>query len=148
ETPWSGPWRLLAALPLFDSVVPTRLALVVTPVIGVLLALLVDRQIVPEPGSRVVPSATLVASLVWTAALCVALVPLVPTPQPTPERTGLPRFFSSGHWRDHLPPDATVLPVPGGWFEYLDAMQWSTSANQEFRLVGGYFLAPDPDRTD
>jgi hypothetical protein len=138
DTSWSGPWKLLSSLPLFDSVVPTRLALVVTPLVGVLLAVLVDRRVmVPSP-----------ARFVWVGALAVALLPLIPTPQPADARAGVPVFFTSGQWRQSLPPDATVVPVPGGWFEYLNAMQWSTTAKLDFRIVGGYFLAPEPGRAD
>ena len=138
DTSWTGPWKLLSSLPLFDSVVPTRLALVVTPLVGVLLALFVDRKVMaPSP-----------ARFVWVGALAVALLPLIPTPQPAEPRAGVPTFFTSGQWRRSLPPEATVVPVPGGWYEYLDAMQWSTAANLDFRMVGGYFLAPEPGRAD
>jgi hypothetical protein len=33
--------------------------------------------------------------------------------------------------------------VPGGWFEYLEAMEWATRADLGFNIVGGYFLGPD-----
>jgi len=134
ETTWTGPWKLLSDLPLFDSVVPTRLALVITPMLGILVALLLDRF-------EGFPAA------VWASAVIAALIPLIPTPQPAADRT-VPVFFTSGDWRSHVPKDGTVVPVPGGWYEYLDAMQWSTAAHLEFNLVGGYFLAPDPGRDD
>jgi hypothetical protein len=41
-----GPWKWISQLPLFDSVVPTRLGLIVTACVGVGLALLVDKLIV------------------------------------------------------------------------------------------------------
>jgi hypothetical protein len=140
DTSWTGPWKLLTGLPLFDSVVPTRLALVMTPLIGVLLALIVDRLVLQPAFAP--------ARFVWVGALAVALLPLIPTPQPVEPRSAIPRFFTSGQWREALPPNATVVPVPGGWFEYLDAMRWSTAAELDFRIVGGYFLAPDPGRAD
>ncbi|GAA3449144.1 glycosyl transferase [Dactylosporangium matsuzakiense] len=46
RTNFHGPWKWIAELPLFDSVVPTRLALITTVCIGVGLALMVDRLIV------------------------------------------------------------------------------------------------------
>jgi hypothetical protein len=163
-TSWRGPWGLFDSLPLFNSVVPTRLALVVTPVVGLLLALLVDRHIArPAPPVEVAEAAPaaspvspasragrprLASRLLWAGALVGALVPLIPTPHPTVARTGLPTFFSSGRWHDYLPPHATVVPAPSDWNENLEAMQWSTQANLDFRLVGGYFLAPDPNRPD
>jgi hypothetical protein len=150
ETSWHGPWGLLDHLPLFDSVVPTRLALVVTPLVGVLLALLVDRYIVlPNDGEQPEsPMLTPAGRVLWTAALALALLPLVPTPQPTNERGALPVFFTSGMWREYLPQKATVVPVPGGWYEGLDAMRWTTEAGLDFRVVGGYFLAPDPNHPE
>jgi hypothetical protein len=131
-TTHSGPWKFLAELPLFDSVVPTRLALVVTPLIGLLLALLL----------------TAPRRLLWAFAAFVALFPLIPTPQPAIGRDPLPAVFANGDWRQYMPADATVVPVPGGWTEYLDAMAWATGAKLDIKIVGGYFLAPDLNRAD
>ncbi len=129
-----GPWRPLSALPLFDSVVPTRLALVVTPVIGVLLAMVLDRT-----GPQ---------RLAWAVAVGAALLPLLPTPLPAAPRPPVPHFFAAGTWRQHIPVDGTVMPVPMGWYAYADAMRWCTATRLELRIVGGYFLAPDPNRAD
>jgi hypothetical protein len=129
-----GPWALVDGLPLFDSVVPTRLALVVTPVIGVLLALVLDRA-----GPQ---------RLAWAVAVAVALLPIVPTPLPATPRPAVPHFFTAGTWRQYVPAGGTVVPVPMGWYPYLDAMRWSVAGDLDFAIVGGYFLAPDPDRPD
>ncbi|GGM57790.1 hypothetical protein ACFFX1_17095 [Dactylosporangium sucinum] len=169
ETSWHGPWEWVHKLPLFDSVVPTRLALVVTPVVGVIVALIADRLVVQpaaaaagaldteapnavergagqaaeEPAADRRPSPT--APILWAVALAVALVPLVPTPQPADERSTVPAFFTSGAWRGHIPEGGTVVVVPGGWWESLDAMRYATAANLDFSIAGGYFLAPDPN---
>jgi hypothetical protein len=137
-----GPWNLLADLPLFDSVVPTRLALVITPLFGVILAVLLDQMVFAprEDG----PGLGVPGRVVWSVAAVAALFPLIPTPHPSTDRDYVPVFFTSGTWRSHLPADATVVPVPGGWWEYLEAMEWSTTANLDFRIVGGYFLGPNP----
>ncbi|MET7399962.1 hypothetical protein ABZS66_41405 [Dactylosporangium sp. NPDC005572] len=275
ETSWHGPWEWVHKLPLFDSVVPTRLALVVTPVVGAVIALIADRLVVQpataaateaattgtgtaataatgtaattgtgiaaatgttgtatgttgtatgtaedaasdaadaadadadaadsglsasrQPASRArtaspsfsASSATHAASAVpdksemsgmgvpdageggperqerrgsapepasmrrspmapilWAVALAVALVPLVPTPQPADERSPIPAFFTSGQWQDHIPKGGTVVVVPGGWWESIDAMRYATAANLDFSIAGGYFLAPDPN---
>ncbi|MEU0562086.1 hypothetical protein [Dactylosporangium sp. NPDC006015] len=186
ETTWHGPWRYLVDLPLFDSVVPTRVALVVTPLVGVLLAILVDRFVVPPPVTRPepveeaafaseAPATDAVADTdgtdegkardkardtfqdddeeplpyagrwLWAAALAMALLPLVPTPQPTNDRPLAPVFFSSGMWREHVPDQATVVVIPGGWWEGLDAMRWAVDSDIDFKIAGGYFLAPDPN---
>ncbi|UWZ34115.1 hypothetical protein Drose_22985 [Dactylosporangium roseum] len=150
ETTWHGPWQWLDDLPLFDSVVPTRLALVMTPLVGVLIALVVEQFIDrrPEPVGEESGPARPAAPILWAVALTVALVPLVPTPQPASDRAPVPVFFSSGQWREHLPKSATVVAVPGGWWEQLDAMRWATTADLDFKIVGGYFLAPDPNHPE
>ena len=175
DTTWHGPWRFLVDLPLFDSVVPTRVALVVTPLVGVLLAILVDRFIVaprgagaagtPAPEKAEQESEALdegsfaseppverddeplpvAGRWLWAAALAMALLPLIPTPQPANDRAVPLAFFSSGVWREHVPQQATVVVIPGGWWEGLDAMRWATDARIDFKIAGGYFLAPDPN---
>ncbi len=140
-----GPWKILAGLPLFDSVVPTRLALVLTPLLGVLIALVADRFVAKSTDVDR-PDLGISGRIIWSLALLVALFPLIPTPQPAGPRDPLPDFFTSGQWHVHLPADATVVPVPGGWYEYLEAMEWSTAADQDFNIVGGYFLGPDSNK--
>jgi hypothetical protein len=157
----TGPWKLLSGLPLFDSVVPTRLALILTPLIAVLIALILD---VDPPGyqagarlrspaaidetSDAARSQWTRVRLLWTTAVCVALVPILPTPLPAAPRPYVPHFFRSGTWQRYVPAGGTVVPVPMGWYPYLDAMRWSTTADLDFAIVGGYFLGPDPNRTD
>jgi hypothetical protein len=196
ETQTRGPWFWVHQLPLFDSVVPTRLALVITPLVGVMLALLVDRYIMspaPAPDAPaaeaagespgdLVPSGAPRANLssgssdsaamsessegavgvktdtrpdpeettpaarwLWAAAVLTALIPLIPTPQPADPRSPLPTFFATGAWRETIPVHSTVVPVPLGWWEGLDGMRWATQGNLDFRIAGGYFLAPNPD---
>jgi hypothetical protein len=146
ETKLTGPWKVMTGLPLFDSVVPTRIAVMLVPIVGVLLALLVDRFIFTRSES---PSLGLSGRVVWGAAVAVALLPLIPTPQPVNDRPGVPQFFTSGQWRQHIPAGGTVVPIPGGnLYENLDGMEWSVAANIEFRVVGGYFLAPVPGSAD
>jgi hypothetical protein len=193
ETHTRGPWFWVHQLPLFDSVVPTRLALVITPLVGIMVAMLVDRYVMspatppptaeaaddaPEPvpsgaprrslsGDSSEPSemsessegavgvktdirpeaeeTTPAARWLWAAAVLTALIPLVPTPQPADPRSALPAFFASDAWRQTIPVNSTVVPVPLGWWEGLDGMRWATQANLDFRIAGGYFLAPNPD---
>jgi hypothetical protein len=146
ETKITGPWQVMTGLPLFDSVVPTRIAVLLVPMIGVLIALLLDRYVFTAAST---PSLWLSGRLVWGVAVLVALLPLIPTPQPVQDRPGVPQFFTSGEWRRHIPVGGTVVPVPGGnFYENLVGMEWSVAANIEFRVVGGYFLAPLPGSND
>ena len=52
DTGVDGPWRWLESLPVFDSVVPTRLSLVVVPIAAALLALGADRALQLARGRR------------------------------------------------------------------------------------------------
>jgi hypothetical protein len=37
-----------------------------------------------------------------------------------------------------------VLPLPPGFVPYLSAMTWQVDTDLDFRIVGGYYLAPIP----
>jgi hypothetical protein len=161
-----GPWQYISKLPLFDTVVPTRLSLVVTTAIGVGLALFIDRLIIDrlaavpaaaaepatdgpeepvaakEPPAR--PRRRVPASaLVWGLAAFVALLPLFPTPQPVNGLPPIPSLFTGGRWRTSLPAEAVVVPLPGGWPDNFDVMRWSVSTDMEVTFAGGYFLGPN-----
>src|SRR5262249_40605646 len=69
-----APWSRLNHLPLFDSVVPIRLGLVLVPVIAVLLALLIEESLSIDEVGRVRHQAGRVG---WLIAVAVALLPLV-----------------------------------------------------------------------
>jgi hypothetical protein len=128
------PWYYIAELPLFNSVVPTRIGLALTPIIGVLLALAVDRF---QPVRF---------RVLWTSIVIAALLPIAPTPLDTsaPHVPPTPIFFTSGAWRDVVPEDGVVLSTPPGWVPYLSAMSWQVDTNLDFNIVGGYYLAPTP----
>ena len=128
------PWYYIAELPLFNSVVPTRIGLALIPMIGVLLALAIDRFQIPR------------LRVVWLAIVVAALLPIAPTPLSTsgPHVPPTPVFFTSGAWREVVPPDGVVLTTPTGWVPYLSAMSWQLDADLDFRIVGGYYLAPTP----
>jgi hypothetical protein len=128
------PWAWISDLPLFNSVVPTRLGLALIPMVGVLLALGVDRF---QPA-RFRP--------LWLAIVVAALLPIAPTPLATspPHVPPTPVFFTGGTWRTTVPDDGVVLTLPTDWVPYLSAMQWQIDTNQEFDIVGGYYLAPVP----
>ncbi|NJC83438.1 glycosyltransferase 87 family protein [Planosporangium mesophilum] len=130
------PYALLRHAPLFDSALPGRLALIVTALAGVLLALGLDR--LPE-----LRRPRLVA-----AAVAIGLLPIVPVPLLTMERSPVPHFFSSGAWRGYVEPGETLipLPVPSDWIP--DGQRWQTAAlssgdGATFRIPAGFFLGPD-----
>lgn len=105
-----GPWRFVADLPIFNVAVSTRLALGVAAAIGVLLAIGLDRALSSggHPTWLAVPRAGLAA----LAVVVVALLPIAPRPLPAVEADPVPVFFTRGIWRDYVPEDRAVMPVP------------------------------------
>jgi hypothetical protein len=135
-----GPWALVSQLPLFDSVVPTRLTMFVTPLIAILLAMSITEtnRMVAESGIR----------FAWVCAIAAALLPIFPTPVDVSANQKTPDFFTSGQWRSYIPVGATVLPIPLGWNDNVSIMQWQLATDLSFRTVGGYYLAPPPSGSD
>ncbi len=129
------PWGVLNGLPLFDTVLPTRLGLITIPVIGVLLALGLAAALArPAPVSHV-----------WVAAFAVALVTIFPQQLGVSPSPAVPHFVSSGAWKPYVSGDASVLSADTSvWNGGIDAMAWGVAANQGYRVVGGYFLGPGP----
>jgi hypothetical protein len=156
-----APWGWLDTLPLFDSVVPTRLALVVTPVVGCLLAIAVARYADTVRASAAASAARAAEStdpsgpapgaearlvrMMGILVLAIVLVPLTPTPLPAFERPYVPPFFTTDMYREYVPRNGVVMGVPPGWSPSLHAMQWQTAAGLDFRIFGGYYLTPDPN---
>jgi hypothetical protein len=120
------PFALVAHLPVFNTALPARLALVVIPVIGILLAYLVSTR------------------LRWLVAL--ALLPLLPLPLLTVHRDPVPEFFASGQWRSHVSDRGTVVPLPLPSDLLPDGQRWQAAAlasgQGEFSIPAGFFLGP------
>lgn len=133
-----GPWDLLDGLPLFDSVVPTRLSLIAIPCIALLLALAIDRvrKLQQGPGAK---------ALRWIAAgaLAGALVPLTPTPLPTNDHRLPPAFILDGTWKEYLRADQSLVVVAGPHPLDGTGMRWASRVGLELRVTDGYFIGPD-----
>lgn len=132
----TGPWELLVRLPLLDAVVPTRFGLITTVVIGVLLALAVERSWSLRTAERRTVRTLTVAGLV------VALLPIAPMPLQVTTRPAVPRFITADRWREYVGPDQTLVSVPVPSMGNTHAMRWAASTNLDFKIPGGYFLAP------
>ncbi|HEV7965592.1 MAG TPA: DUF2079 domain-containing protein [Actinoplanes sp.] len=131
------PYALLRHAPLFDSALPGRLALIVAALAGVLLALGLDRL----PQLR--------RPRLTAAAVTIGLLPIVPAPLLTMQRSPVPHFISSGEWRGYVRPGETLIPVPlpSDWLP--DGQRWQAAAlssgdGSTFRIPAGFFLGPDP----
>ncbi len=133
------PYAVLDGLPLFNAALPARLALVVAPVIGVLLASTVDRLVRARPASRR-------ARLGWVAAFVVALLPLVPAPMPVTGRSPIPHFITSGAWQAYVADGGVLAPAPVPSALVPDGQRWQAYALADggpvFAIPGGYFLGP------
>jgi hypothetical protein len=135
DTHIPGPYRLVGSMPLLDSVVPVRVALMVAPALGILFALGLDRLLrtswrSPRPV------------VMWYALFLVALLPLTPTPLITKTYPPTPAFVADGTWRRYVTPGHTVVPVPLPNIGHLEGERWSASVDLDMALPGGYFLGP------
>ncbi|MBY8873946.1 DUF2079 domain-containing protein [Micromonospora sp. PLK6-60] len=130
------PFGLLDNLPVVNAALPSRLALVVAPVIGLLLAYTVDSLRTDPPRVRAA----------WTAAFAAALLPLLPTPLLTSAREPIPAFITAGTWQRYVPPGGVLTPLPLTLDVTPDGQRWQAYAlshgQGEFRIPAGFFLGP------
>ncbi|OZF53839.1 glycosyl transferase [Rhodococcus sp. 14-2470-1b] len=126
------PWEWLADTPLVESILETRFALAAVPALALLLVLATDKAF--KAGLRPIPA-------LWSIALALALVPLLPTPLDTVERASTPSFFASGEWKNYVD-DGSVVTVPLPRPEDARPLHWQIEADMGFPLAGGYFVGP------
>jgi len=144
------PYAPLTGAPVFNAALPARLALVVAPVIGILLALALDRLVTAHRVTAAHPAATVRrsrwAARLWTAGFAVALLPLLPVSLLTTEREPVPSFITSGAWRAHVSPGGVLAPVPFTLDVLPDGQRWQAHAlahrQGEFAIPSGFFLGP------
>ncbi|MEU5940039.1 hypothetical protein ABZ807_12770 [Micromonospora sp. NPDC047548] len=163
ETAVDGPWAYLSDdLPLVEMMMPTRLALVVTAAVGVLLALAWDaaashgRSLVPAPRAAADEVGTAARTATparrrWVrpvgyAAITLAVLPLFPRPLPAQPVDAPPHFITAGGWRPYVPAGRTLVPVPiPSNVHGLPTLRWSALTGHEFPVPGGYFIGPNLD---
>lgn len=133
------PFEWIGRLPVINAALPARLALVVTPVIGLLLAYAVDRLRADPPRAGA-------ARLAWAVGYLVALLPLLPTPLLTSAREPVPAFVTTGAWREYVSPGGVLTPIPLTVDVTPDGQRWQAYAlahrQGEFNLPAGFFLGP------
>lgn len=134
-----GPWALLDGLPLFESVIESRVAMICAPALGMLVALAIAEPRGPRPVVR----------YAGPAAVALALLPLLPAPLRSEPRAEVPAFFTDGTWKAYVRDGETLVPVPLAEPGAAEALHWQTAAGLGFRMPGGYFNGPygDGDRT-
>jgi hypothetical protein len=127
-----SPYRLLNGLPVINSALPTRYALVLIPLIGVLLAYSIDAAARAGGFARIaVP-----------VAAAAALLPTLPLPIATTSRAPVPAFISSGAWQQCTPDGGVMVLVPAPTPGSPDLMRWPATANAAFRIPEGFFIGP------
>ncbi|MFL4905870.1 dolichyl-phosphate beta-glucosyltransferase [Streptomyces sp. MMS24-I2-30] len=137
DTVFPGPWSWLGRLPLFESVIEGRVAMICAPALGVLLAVAVARlaTAVRTPEARYAGYAGLLG-------VALALLPLVPAPLKSVERAPVPAFIADGMWKPYVHQGESLVPVPLPDPGAAEALHWQTAAGLGFKLPGGYFNGP------
>lgn len=139
ETPIPLPYAALAHLPLFDSALPARFALVLVGVFGMVLALLGDLLLKDKTLSSTAQTA-------FGAAYAVALVPIMPIPLLTMDRAPEPQFIADGTWKRYVDDGASLSSLPFASNLSADAQRWQAytmaRGGKQFRIPDGYFLGP------
>lgn len=130
-----APGEWLDRTPLLESVLETRFVLAAVPLVAMLVALVTDRVLADRSSGRRRVG-------IWAGAVAVALVPLIPVPLPTAERTPAPTVLADGTWRGLVGNDGTVVTVPIPSPGNADALRWQVDAGLEYRIAGGYFVGP------
>jgi hypothetical protein len=152
DTGVPGPWRQLRRLPFFDTVITSRLGLVVAPAVAVLLACACDRLLAATPGAPGAapePGET-PADLAWRrpivwGVLAALLLPLFPTTVKITAAQNVPPFYTTGTWRDYVG-SGTIVPIPPDPFSE-PTLRALLATDLEPRFVDGYFIGPSaPDR--
>ncbi|SNT27660.1 glycosyl transferase [Rhodococcoides kyotonense] len=126
------PWSWLAKVPLVESVLETRFALAAIPALALLIVLATDRAF--SRGLRPVPA-------LWSVALALALIPLIPTPLQAVDRSPTPQFFAGDEWKDYVS-GGSVVTVPLPRPEDARPLHWQIDADMQFPLAAGYFVGP------
>ncbi|WP_250030354.1 DUF2079 domain-containing protein [Paractinoplanes maris] len=133
-------YALLQHVPLFDSALPARYALVLVGVFGVILALATDRMLGPGAGNP---------KPLYAVGLVAALLPIFPLPLHYRHRSPEPQFIADGTWEKYVPDGGVISALPFAINVAADGQRWQAytmaRAGREFRIPDGYFLGPDAE---
>jgi hypothetical protein len=141
----TGIWSMLHSVPILNSAVPTRWAMAIAPVVGILLAIGCQRAV---DLVRAQPQAVGPVRVAGIAAVAMALVPLAPTPLRVAPMEPVPAFVTSGMWRQYVDEHHTVMTLPLPDSTYPDPLRWSAYTRQDMRIAGAYALLPNQNPLD
>jgi hypothetical protein len=122
------PWALVGRWPLFDNVLPERIAMYVSLVTAIMAALWTAAR---PPG---------VARWLLPGLAVLALLPN-PDAGVWASRYAVPAFFTASAYRGCLAPGEIVLPLPVS--AQSESMLWQAENGYRFRMAGGN-IAPRP----
>ena len=132
RTGWFSLYNQIASLPVITAALPTRYALALIPLVGVLLAYTLDATM--RVGGYVSGAAVVL--------VVAALVPAMPAQLATTSRQPVPEFITSGAWKQCAPDGGVIVPVPLPTPQQPDAMRWPAAADVAFGIPEGFFIAP------
>ncbi|MBB5871785.1 hypothetical protein F4553_005164 [Allocatelliglobosispora scoriae] len=134
-----GPWRVFSDLPVLHDIITTRLALVATPVLGLLIAASWQAARKPRRSGRAV-------AWLWPTALAAAMLPTLPTVLPAVAVSPVPEFITSGDWRRCADPGGTIVAYAGRLDGLRKAqMRWQGAAGIGYASPNGYYIARAAD---
>ncbi|MDI6099218.1 hypothetical protein QLQ12_11480 [Actinoplanes sp. NEAU-A12] len=145
DTGVPGLWAALHSIPVLDSAVPTRWAMAIAPIVGIVLALGCQRAadlIRTQPASRGPVRVAMIT------AVAMALIPLIPKPLATVPMDPVPAFVTSGTWRAYVDDEHTMVALPLPDSAYPDPLRWTASTGQDLRIAGAYALLPAQNPQD
>lgn len=147
------PYAALEDVPVIDGALPQRYAMAVVPLLATLLVLALDRarpapdrptpdRPAPDRPVRGAASRPTLGAVLVGVGVGVGLLPLLPTPLPTGDRSPVPAFVSEGRWRDCVSPGGVLVPVPLPTPRAPEPMRWAATADAGFALPEGFFIGP------
>jgi hypothetical protein len=134
ETDTRLPMAWLERLPLLDSMIAARLAILTALFAGLLLAVFLH-AVWSRGGWR---------RLAGTAVVLAVLASLWPASSNKADRVDTPPFFTSPSVRA-LPRDGVTLVLPFAYRRIALPMTWQAEAGMWFRMPGGYVITAQPD---
>jgi hypothetical protein len=140
-----GLWNVLHSVPVLNSAVPTRWAMAIAPIVGIVLALGCQRAV---DLVRAQPRAVGPVRVAAVAAVAMALVPIAPTPLRIAPMQPVPAFVTSGMWKQYVDDHHTVMTLPLPDSTYPDPLRWSAYTRQNMRIAGAYALLPNQNPLD
>jgi hypothetical protein len=118
--------------PIVSGALPTRYALALIPLLGLLFAYSVDAA----------ARSTGVARIAVPVAVVAAMIPTLPVPLGTVGRAPVPDFVTSGAWRQCAPYGGVIVPVPLPTPVQPELMRWPAAADDAFSIPEGFFIGP------